>query len=569
MLRIFIFLFIPAMREQRKITRGRQLLSLFSGRSNKATHLNELKLKGGKMKNHVKNILLLATVIALMAALFPGYGQASELPKDILVYACTDSITTWDPSVSFSVELTYLANIYEPLIWVAPPGSDQEFRPGLAEKWEKSADGLTWTFHLRKGVKFHDGSMLNAKAVKDSFDRTKTMKKGASFILGPIKEIKALDEYTVQFDLNSVAPLDRIVASAYAAWIISPNAVGKDQKWFEAGNEAGSGPYMLEKSKPDEEIVLKKFDDYWGGWDKPHFERIVVKIVKEAAVQEQMIDSGVADLGNRIPVESMKAFDQQECCHRLVGPSFLNYALHLNTQKAPFNNQIIRQAVSYALPYSDMVEISLGGLGRQSVGPIPYSQFGHDKNLFQYSQNIEKAKDLMAEAGFPNGIKEKIVYTYAAENQVEKAFSPLVKEALAKIGLDVEIRPMIWNAQWDLMKGGPEKAQHMAALLWWPTFSDPYDTLYSLWHSEEKPFFNFAYYKNPAYDKLIDEAYTTPDAAAAEALYFQAQKILVEEAPSVYLFDVELPVFMRNELKGYVINPSYPRVAFFYDMYKE
>jgi peptide/nickel transport system substrate-binding protein len=174
----------------------------------------------------------------------------------------------------------------------------------------------------------------------------------------------------------------------------------------------------------------------------------------------------------------------------------------------------------------------------------------------------------MAEAGFPNGIKEKIVYTYAAENQVEKAFSPLIKEALAKIGLDVEIRPMIWNAQWDLMKGGAEKAQHMAALLWWPTFSDPYDTLYSLWHSEEKPFFNFAYYKNPKYDKLIDKAYITPDAASAKALYAQAQKILVEEAPSIYLFDVELPVFMRNELKGYVINPSYPRVSFFYDMHK-
>jgi peptide/nickel transport system substrate-binding protein len=521
------------------------------------------------MKKHVKKFLSLLAIIALMVTLVPVHGQAAKLPKNILVYACTDSVTTWDPSVSFSVELTYLANIYEPLIWVAAPGSDQEFKPGLAEKWVKSADGLTWTFHLRKGVKFHDGGMLNAKAVKDSFDRTKAMKKGASFILGPIKEIKAVDEYTVQFDLKSVAPLDRIVASAYAAWILSPKAVGKDQKWFEAGNEAGSGPYMLEKSKPDEEIVLKKFDDYWGGWNKPHIERIVVKIVKEAAVQEQMIDSGVADLGNRIPVESSKVFDRKECCNRLVGPSFLNYALHLNTQREPFNNKKIRQAVSYALPYPDMVEIGLGGLGRQSIGPIPYGQFGHDKNLSQYSQNIQKAKDLMAEAGFPNGIKEKIVYTYAAENQVEKAFSPLIKESLAKIGLDVEIRPMIWNAQWDLMKGGAEKAQHMAALLWWPTFSDPYDTLYSLWHSEEKPFFNFAYYKNPEYDKLIDTAYTTPDAAAAKALYAQAQKILVEEAPSVYLFDVELPVFMRNKLKGYVINPSYPRVSFFYDMYKE
>lgn len=521
------------------------------------------------MKNKTKYVSSIVAILAFVITFVPVSGQAAKLPKNLLVYACTDSITTWDPSVSFSVELTYLANIYEPLIWVSSPGSDKEFRPGLAEKWEKSADGLTWTFYLRKGVKFHDGGMLNAKAVKDSFDRTKTMKKGASFILGPIKKIKAADEYTVQFILNSVAPLDRIVASAYAAWIISPKAVGKDQKWFEAGNEAGSGPYMLESSKPDEEIVLKKFDDYWGGWNKTHFERIVVKIVKEAAVQEQMIDSGVADLGNRIPVESSRVFDKKECCRRLVGPSFLNYAIHLNTQKFPFNNKKIRQAVSYAMPYKDMVEIGLGGLGRQAVGPIPYGQYGHDKTLHQYSQNIDKAKKLMAEAGYPNGIEEKIVYTYAAENQVEKAFSPLLKEGLAKIGINVEIRPMIWNAQWDLMKGGAEKAQHMAALLWWPTFSDPYDTLYSLWHSEEKPFFNFAYFKSPGYDTLIDKAYTTPEASQAKALYAKAQKILVEEAPSVYLFDVELPVFMRNELKGYVINPSYPRVPFFYDMYKE
>ena len=105
--------------------------------------------------------------------------------------------------------------------------------------------------------------MLTAKAVKDSFDRTIKMKKGASFILGPIKEIKVLDDYTVQFDMKSVAPLERIVASAYAAWIISPTAVVNDQKWFDAGNEAGSGPYMLESAKPDEETVVKKFDGYW------------------------------------------------------------------------------------------------------------------------------------------------------------------------------------------------------------------------------------------------------------------------------------------------------------------
>jgi peptide/nickel transport system substrate-binding protein len=521
------------------------------------------------MKAKVTRTLSILSILAVVLMVFAVYGQAAKLPKNILVYACTDSTTTWDPSASFSTELTYMANIYEPLVWVSPPGSAKEFRPGLAERWEKSADGLTWKFYLRKGVKFHDGGVLTAKAVKDSFDRTKTMKKGASFILGPIEEIKVLDDHTVQFNLKSVAPLERIVASAYAAWIISPKAVGNDQKWFDAGNEAGSGPYMLESAKPDEEIVLKKFDGYWGGWDKPHFERVVVKIVKEASVQEQMIDSGVADLGNRIPVESSKTFDEKDCCSRLVGPSYLNYALHLNTQKPPFDNIKVRQAVSYAMPYKDMVDIGLGGLGQQARGPIPYTQFGHDKDVYQYTTDLAKAKKLMAEAGFPDGIKEKVIYTYAAENQVEKAFSPLIKESLAKIGIDVDIRPMIWNAQWDLMKGGPEKAQHMGALLWWPTFSDPYDTLYSLWHSEEKPFFNFSYYRNPEYDDLIDKAYTSPDVEQAKALYAKAQKILVEEAPSVYLMDVELPVFVRNELKGYVINPSYPRVPFFYDMHKE
>ena len=101
------------------------------------------------------------------------------------------------------------------------------------------------------------------------------------------------------------------------------------------------------------QAVFERNPDYWRGWEGDHFERIVVKIVKEASVQEQMIDSGVADLGNRIPVESSKTFDQKDCCSRLVGPSYLNYALHLNTQKPPFDNKKVRQAVSYAMPYKD------------------------------------------------------------------------------------------------------------------------------------------------------------------------------------------------------------------------
>ena len=520
-----------------------------------------------KSKNSIVFINLVIVALFTVFAAIPG--NAAKLPKDILVFASVDSVTTWDPSASYSTEATYMPNIYETLIWVAPPGSDKDFEPGLAERWEASSDGLTWTFYLRKGVKFHDGGVLTAQVVKDSIERTMKMGKGASFIFGPVKEIKVIDEYTVQFNLKSAAPFDRIAASANAAWIISPNAVNKDRKWFDAGNAAGCGPYALESYKPDEEIIFKKFDQYWRGWKGPHFERIVVKIVKEGTVAEQMLESGVADVASRVPTESSRTFDTKACCERLVGPSFINYCLHLNTAKFPFDNKLIRQAASYAIPYKDIIEISAAGLARQAVGPVPYGQFGHDDSLYQYTHDLDKAKKLMAEAGYPSGIKDTLIFTYAAENDVEKAFAPLVKEELAKIGINVEIRPMIWTAQWELMKGGPEKAHHLAALMWWPTFSDPYETLYSLWHVEEKPAWNFAYYKNPEFDKMILTAYTTPDGNKAQTLYANAQKILIEDAPSIYLFDVELPVFKRKELKGYVINPNYPRVPFWYNMYKE
>jgi len=521
------------------------------------------------MRISLKNLVcILAVCMMALSLATPPAQAAAKLPKDLLVFASTDSVTTWDPSASYSVELTYMANLYEPLIWVSPPGSAQQFEPALAEKWEVSEDALNWTFHLRKGVKFHDGGSLTAQAVKESFERTMNLKKGASFILSPIKAIHAVDEYTVRFELKSAAPFDRIAASAYAAWIISPASVGQPGEWFDGGQDAGSGPYMIESYKPDEEIIFKKFDAYWKGWDGDHFDRIVVKIVKEATVQEQMLDAGTADLGNRVPIESSRTFNEKECCERLSGPSFMNYAIHLNTAIPPFDNKALRQAVSYAIDYEAMLDIGLGGLGRVGVGPVPFGQFGHDENLHQYKQDPAKAKELMAQAGFKDGIKEPVIFTYAAENAVEKAIAPLLKENLAEIGINVEIRPMIWSAQWDMVKSGPEKAQHMAALLWWPTFSDPYETLYSLWHVEEKPAWNFAYYKNPEFDKLITKAYATPEAAAAQALYSKAQQILVADAPSVFLFDVERPVYKRKELKGIVINPAYPRVAFWYGMHK-
>jgi len=490
-------------------------------------------------------------------------------PKNLLVVASTDSVTTWDPSAAFSTESSYLPNVYEGLLRATPPGSDQDFEPLLATDWEASSDGLSWAFYLREGVKFHDGEVFNAQAVKTAIERTMNLGLGAAFIFDPIEEIEVVDKYTVRFKLSYPAPLDRILASANAAWIMSPKSAAQSREWFDAGNEAGTGPYMLESYKPDEEIVFTKFDDYWGGWKDSNIKKVIVKIIKDAVVQRSMLESGEADIVTLIPRDSIEKVGAREDCKVLRGPSFENYACHLNTAVAPLDNKLVRQAISYAIPYQDIVEVGVSNFGRQAVGPVPYGEFGHDENLFQYSYDIDKAEELMKQAGYPDGIDRTLMLTYATENAVEKAYCPLIKEGLSKIGIDVKISPMIWTSQWELVKSGPDDVQDMALLLWWPTFNDPYDTLYSLWHTEGTPFWNFSYYKNSEFDDLINEAYATPDPEKAKELYSEAQAIIVEDAPSVYLFDVESLVPMRSNVFGHEINPAYPRVVFYYNIYKQ
>ena len=166
-----------------------------------------------------------------------GGGSPTAAPKaDIARLAYSSTVTTWDPSPSYSTEVVYMANLYEPLIYANPPGSVEPFSPALATSWEVSKDGLEWTFHLRDGVKFHDGTPFDAAAVKYSIDRTKKLILGAAYIWAPVKEVQVVDPATVKFVLSYPTALDRIVAASSGSWIFSPATKDKDQKWWDAGN---------------------------------------------------------------------------------------------------------------------------------------------------------------------------------------------------------------------------------------------------------------------------------------------------------------------------------------------
>ena len=480
----------------------------------------------------------------------------------ILRVAATASVTTWDPSASFSTEALYMANIYEPLIWIRPDGT---FEPALAESWEVSDDGLVWTFHLREGVKFHDGSTLDADAVVASIERTREMGTGASWIWWMVESIEALDDMTVQFTLSTPYPLDRVAASTYAAWIMSPDAAEKDSDWFEQGNEAGTGPWMLESYTPDEEIVLTRFEGYWGGWDDDQFDKVVISIVPEQVVQAQMLEGGEVDLALSLPVETYEKFQADPNFVVYEDDTLFNYVGLLNTQKEPLNDKLVRQAIAYAIPYEDIVAVGAGGLGQQARGPVPHGLWPYSDEVGQYTYDPEKARELLAEAGYPDG-GFSLVLTHAAENLSEERFAPIIRDALADLGIEVEIRPMLWSQQWELAKGDPAEAQDIFLLLWWPTISDGYDNLSSMFHCEDEPFFNLCYYCNPEYDELIDTALelTATDPETAQQMYIEAMNILVEDSPALFLYDTRVFRPVPTYLTGYEYNPNYPFSTFFY-----
>ncbi len=515
--------------------------------------------------------LLALGAVALLAASLGGAPVTAQAPE-VLKVATTADITTWDPIKSFSTEAFYLANIYEPLLWVNRPDAAEPFTPALATDWEVSEDGLTWTFHLREGVTFHDGEPLTADAVVASIQAAKE-RAGASFIWLPLEAVTAVDPLTVQMTLSYAAPMDLVASSLYGAWIVSPKAleaVAADETYFEAGVDGGTGPYTIESYTPTSEVLLSAYPEYWGGWDDvDHYDKVLVSIMPEAVTQQQALDGGDVDLAFSVPLENIDSYRTNPDFTVVEEPSFFNYVGLFNTGKAPLDDPKVRQALSHAIPYADIITVGAQGFGAQSHGPVPAGVFPYDETVPQYVTDIEKAKTLLAEAGHEGG-GFPMEITYAAENQNEARFAPLLADAFGQLGIDVTLTPMPFNQQWERAKGDPAGRQDMFLLLYWPTYSDAgSDNLWSLFRSSEAPFFNLSYWVDETYDGLIDGAgaLTATDRAAAQAMYSEAMVHLVDQAPGAFFYDTMFVAPIPNRIAGYAYNLNYPFAQFFYPLH--
>ena len=493
--------------------------------------------------------------------------EPTAAPK-VLRIANTANFTTWDPIKSFSTEAAYLANVYEQLLRINPPGAAERFTPLLAESWESSEDALTWTFHLRQGVTFHDGEVMNANAVKLSIEAAADHG-GASFIWWMLDSIETQDEYTVVFNLSTPAPVDLIASSLYGAWIVSPKAleaVATDEAYFETGIEAGTGPYMLDSYTPDQEVVFKKFGNYWGSWSPDNYDVVLNMIVPESTTQQQLLEGGEIDLASTIPYDNVDSFKTNPDYTVYEEKSFFDYVGFFNTLRPPLDNPLVRQALSYAIPYQDIITIAFSGLGTQSRGPVPEGVWPWSDQVNQYTYDMDKAKELLTQAGYPDG-GFSLTLTHASENAAETTFAPLIKDSFAQLGVEVTIESILFNQQWELAKTDPANAQDMFLLLYWPTYSDAgSDNLWSMFYYTEAPFFNLSYWNNPDYNSMLDQAIsdTVVDPAKSQQEYIDVMNLLVDQAPGVFFLDTKAPYVIPNHIAGFQYNLNYPFTPFWF-----
>ncbi len=508
-----------------------------------------------------KNYLIVRFIILAVLFLL-GTGQVYSA-ENTLSWPSRYSFKDWDPAATYSEETYVLGNIYETLTFYV----DGEVKPRLATSWEKSDKGTTWTMQLREGVKFHDGSDFNAEAVKKSVLYTKEEGRGAAFLWAGLESIETPASHTVVFKFKSPIALDLVTSGQYGSYIISPAAIDQGHDWMQKGQGYGTGPYKFVEVEPGIQVVLEKFDDYWGGWEDGQFDRAIVKTVAEGSTRIQLIKSGEADV-TAVPTDQVKAVDETEGVSVTQGTSWRNSMFLLNLKKYPTDNAKFREALTHLWDYESVLNDILHGIGTAPVGPLPKSMWGHGSyDLPKFDP--EKAMQLLEESGVPRS-DWKVSAMYIGSVGHYANSMELFQATAAELGVQIELIPGEWGTIWDKAKN-LETSANIQSMTWWPAYPTPSDWLYSQYRTEEKALFNLSYYANPDFDATLDEAISLEgvDLDASSDKYIAAQDILMKDFPAIFYADVDRYYAHSDKLKGMEkqFNPAY-ETLFIYELRK-
>jgi peptide/nickel transport system substrate-binding protein len=501
--------------------------------------------------------------------------DARAAGKDTLVVASGADAVTLDPGVSFDGQSPLIwRGVYEALLGYK--GNTVEIVPELAESYSISDDKLTYTFKIRKGIKFTDGEPLNAAAVKYNIERQIKIKQGIAYALGPIKTIETPDNSTVVLHLS--APSDGMLsafAGMYTVKMISPKAI-KDHEKANDGAQAwlrdhmvGTGPFMLKTYTQSQQAVLERNPNYWRGWDGNHFNRVIIKYIHEASTERLLLQQREIDVALFLPDDVVESLDGKTGITVTNVPSLNLYYLVLPSKKGPTANIKVRQAIAYGFNYDAFIKDTLRGKAKQAHGPIPSNFIGFAADTPAYNYDSAKAKQLLAEAGYPNG-GFTIKFTYETGYFWKRPLGELFQSNMKDLGIKVEIQELSPSA-WAGLLSNPDTANHAFGLVWWPTLATPYDYMWSIFDTaaQGSAGYNWGYYSNPKLDKLLDTASAEPDEAKRFALYGEAQKLLVAESPALFVYEKNYRLPMTSKLQGFVFNGVYIETLDFYALHKE
>lgn len=500
-----------------------------------------------------RRILPLFLTAAIIAAALCGCGGGKQQTSgggtsssgeivyggDITVGIAQDLGDSLDPyQMTAAGTKEVLFNVYEGLV---KPDSEGNLDPAVAENWAVSDDGLVYTFTLREGVKFHNGESVTADDVVYSINKCAdtTTDSSVASALSAVKSVEATDEKTVVVTLAE--PNTDFLS--YMTLAIVPADYAD-----EATSPVGTGPFKFVSRSVQENVVLEKFDDYWG--TPAYLDSVTYKIYEDGEALVMALQSGAVDIAAHLSVTQSESLGSDY--NILEGTMNLVQAMYLNNKVKPFDDVRVRQALCYAVDVDGILQLTEDGRGTK-VGSSMYPNF---KKYFveelgdTYSYDPEKARQLLADAGYPDGFSFAITVPSNYTPHVDTA--QVITEQLRQVGINATIKEVEWNT-W--LSDVYQNRNFEATVIGFDASSLTARAMLERWTTGNSK--NMINYSNADYDKAFAAAIASTDDAEQTELYKQCETILAEDAANVYIQDLADMVAVRNTLDGYVFYPLY------------
>ncbi|WP_164217736.1 glutathione ABC transporter substrate-binding protein [Virgibacillus sp. YIM 98842] len=480
-----------------------------------------------------------------------GGEETEESQGGDLVIAKASDAVSLDPNGSNDIpSYDVQINIFETLI---KQNQDMELTPSLATDWEAVEDNV-WEFTLQEGVTFHDGAEFNADVVKKNVERILDPEVASSqaSLFEMITDIEVVDDYTIRFTTEyPFASLPAHLAHPVSG-MVSPDLIDEDYQAMENGDEPGTvinenpigtGYFKFDEWVPGEYVRLTRNDDYWE--EPAKLDSVTFKVTSEDLTRVAELQTGDSHITNPLSPSDVEQIETHEETNVQQQESVSLAYIGFNTSKEPFDDKRVRQAISMAVDKNEIIEGIYDGYAVPAVGPIPPGVLGYDENASGMEHNIEKAKELLAEAGYEDGF-ETTIMTNDARERIDTATN--VQAQLAEIGIDINIEVLEWGAYLEATANG----DHEMYVLGWVTGTGDTDyATYPLYHSQNvgAPG-NRTFTQNDEVDSLLEEGRQTFEEEERHEVYRELQETLVDLSPNIFLHYTEYLLGVRNEVKG-------------------